>query len=65
MIDNYDFQYTILWIFCLLSMICFLTECYEIMTSIRIVWSDYLHNMLDHFMFVMINYIGFKLTRKL
>lgn len=58
---EYNIQFIIFSIFIILSIICFLTECYEIATSNRIIWSDYLHNMLDHYMFVIVNYIGFKI----
>jgi hypothetical protein len=50
-------------VFGILSTICFLTECYEIFTGEEVYWSDHLHNLLDHAMFVTINYIGFKVAR--
>ncbi len=52
-----------LWLFGILSTICFLTECYEIVSGDNVYWSDHLHNLLDHAMFVVINYIGFKVAR--
>lgn len=52
-----------LWTFGIMSAICFSTEFYEITTGIDVEWSDQLHNLLDHVMYVIVNYIGFKVAR--
>ncbi len=49
-----------LWIFSILSIICFLGEFIEIIFCCEIWWSDHLHNLIDHLMYLVINYIGFK-----
>lgn len=48
-----------LWIFGIMSTGCFLTECYEIATGINLPWADHLHNLIDHIMYLIVNYIGF------
>jgi hypothetical protein len=57
------YKAALLWIFAALSTLCFLAECYEIILGISVSWSDHLHNLLDHMMFFVINYIGLKLVR--
>lgn len=46
-------------IFFCLSFFCFAVECYEIATGINFEWGDHLHNMIDHIMYLIVNYIGF------
>lgn len=46
------------------SVICFSTEAYEIGTKSDVWWSDHLHNMLDHVMFLIVNYIGMKTLKE-
>jgi hypothetical protein len=53
----------LLWFFGILSTICFLTECYEIAFHIEIYWSDHLHNLIDHIMYIVVNYIGFQFVK--
>lgn len=58
------------WVFVLLSSfgvlstICFATECYEIYNKEAVVWSDYLHNLIDHLMYIIVNFISFKVAKK-
>lgn len=42
------------------SLICIATELVEIILDIQFSYSDHLHNLLDHYAFLLINYIGFK-----
>lgn len=55
-------------LFCLyllgiLSIFCFLVECYELLFGVDIAWSDHLHNLIDHIMYLVINYIGIKVYK--
>lgn len=54
----------ILWIFGILSVICFSVECYEITTGVHILWSEQLHNLIDHIMYLVVNYIGYRFVSK-
>lgn len=51
------------WIFGILSTLCLTTECYEIIMGVEIHWSDQLHNLLDHALFIVVNWIGIKMAR--
>ena len=57
------YQKAFLILFGIASTICFSTEVYEIIFDEEIYWSDHLHNLLDHVLFVLINYIGFKVIK--
>lgn len=57
-----DVKKIFLWLFGILSMICFSTECYEIAFSVDVAYSDHLHNLIDHLMYIVVNYIGFKMV---
>ena len=49
--------------FTILSLICFITEVIEIIFKIEIYWSDHLHNLIDHIMYIVVNYIGLKVLK--
>lgn len=46
------------------SFVCFAVECYEIIFDINIAWSDHLHNLIDHIMYVAVNFIGISIIKK-
>ena len=41
-----------------------MTECYEIITATDVPWGGHLHNLIDHFMYIVVNYIGFNIVIK-
>lgn len=47
-----------------LSIVCFSLECIEIGFDVNVSFSDHLHNIIDHLMYVVINYIGIKIGEK-
>lgn len=51
-----------LWCFTIMSFICFSVECYEIASGNTVSWSDHLHNLIDHIMYLVVNYIGFNVV---
>jgi len=44
------------------SVICFFAELYEITFDVDVKWSDHLHNLLDHVMFIVVNLIGYQVV---
>lgn len=48
-------------VFGVLSCVCCGAEFYEIAYDVNIYWSDHLHNLLDHVVFIVVNYIGLKM----
>lgn len=61
--NHKELRFLFLGFFGLLSAICFFTECYEIICDTSVSWSDHLHNLIDHIMYLVVNYISFKVAK--
>lgn len=48
--------------FLFLSIICMAVEMVEISFNCSFIWSDHLHNFLDHVVLILINYVGLKIS---